>query len=265
MNRQHYFSLLFLLAAVWSLNSAYNPSNPPTSNTGAPGEKTCQQSGCHSGGAFTGTVTITGVPDTVLAGQVYPITLEHLSNAEIAGFQLTALDGANAKAGTLTAGSGSNTANGIMSRQYVRHSNPKQLVSQKTTWTFNWTAPAAAGGNNITYYFSSLAANNNSDDSGDNVLTGVKSVVFRPTVATGEPQAAQWVKCYPTVTSDRLNVELLNGQQGYLHLFDAQGKLVLEQQLSGQSVFSVAGFQKGLYHARIESNKLVSVQKFVIQ
>jgi hypothetical protein len=265
MNRQHYFFLLFLLAAVWSLNSAYNPSNPPTSNTGAPGEKTCQQSGCHGGGGFTGTVTITGVPDTVLAGQVYPITLEHLSNAEIAGFQLTALDGANAKAGTLTAGSGSNTANGMMGRQYVRQSSPKQLVSQKASWTFNWTAPSLAGGNNITFYFASLAANDNGSNGGDNVLTGTKPVVFRQTVAAAEPQAAQWLRAYPTLATDRVTIELLNGRQGYLHLFDAQGKLVMEQPLSGQSILSVAGFQKGLYHARIESNELFSVQKIVIQ
>ena len=122
-----------------------------------------------------------------------------------------------------------------------------------------------AGGNSITFYFSSLAANDNGSSGGDNVLTGTRPVVFRPTVDASEPQAAQWLKAYPTLATDRLNIELLNGRQGYLHLFDAQGKLVMEQPLSGQSILSVAGFQKGLYHARIESNELVYIQKIVIQ
>ncbi|HND89426.1 MAG TPA: hypothetical protein PK971_13920, partial [Saprospiraceae bacterium] len=76
------------LFGLWLLliNSQTDPNNPPTARTGAPGETTCQASGCHSGGAFTGTVTISGVPDTAVYGQTYTITLTNASNCTRAGF-----------------------------------------------------------------------------------------------------------------------------------------------------------------------------------
>lgn len=83
-----------------------DPNNPPTARTGAPGETTCGASGCHSGGTYTGSVTISGVPDTIVANQSYTVNLTNTSNAIRAGFELTCLDNSNAKCGTLSTGSG---------------------------------------------------------------------------------------------------------------------------------------------------------------
>lgn len=84
----------FCLAILWfSLSSTIkDPSDPPMGNTGAPGETTCAQTGCHSGGVYTGTVALTGVPDTVTANTSYTLTLTNTSNAPRAGFQLVCLD-----------------------------------------------------------------------------------------------------------------------------------------------------------------------------
>ena len=118
-----------LLIGCWFLLTNHrDPNNPPVARTGAPGETTCGASGCHTGGAFTGTVAITGIPDTVTANQSYTVTLTNTSNAVRAGFQLTCLDGANAYSGTLTNGTGTSigTSNST-GRKYIRQSSPKTI------------------------------------------------------------------------------------------------------------------------------------------
>ncbi|MEO6040037.1 MAG: choice-of-anchor V domain-containing protein, partial [Saprospiraceae bacterium] len=120
---------LFGCVALWGMltSTLRNPNNPPLGNTGAPSETTCQKSGCHASvGNFTGTVSLSGLPDTVAPDQTYMVTLTQTSNAVKAGFQLTCLDAANTKCGTLTAGAGSSLGT-LSSRQYVRQSAAKTL------------------------------------------------------------------------------------------------------------------------------------------
>ncbi|HRI58665.1 MAG TPA: hypothetical protein PK228_03050, partial [Saprospiraceae bacterium] len=67
-------------------NTVREPNNPPTGRTGAPGETTCAASGCHTGGSYTGTVSI-NIPDTVSTNTTYTITLTNTSNAVRAGYE----------------------------------------------------------------------------------------------------------------------------------------------------------------------------------
>lgn len=264
MSIQRHLVLLFALAAIWAVNGAYSSSNPPTGASGAPGEVSCQTSGCHSGGTFTGTASLSGLPDTVVAGQTYNITLTHASNANRAGFQLTALDGSNNRAGDLMAGTGSGLAN-ASGRQYVRHTSPRVLSGGSTNWMFNWTAPSSASGNDVTFYFTSLAANGNGSTSGDNVLIGNKKVVWRPTVSSAEPNVADWVQCYPTLVSDILQVQLEDGRTGTLQLFDFRGNLVEEHLVPGFARISLGTLPKGQYLARIESEGAQTIRRIIVQ
>jgi hypothetical protein len=103
--------LLFLTAVVVVLftdNSA-NPrvranfSGPPAGFTGAPGELICND--CHTTPTqSSGSLTL-NTPSTYTPGQTYNITVTHLTSDATKkrwGFELTALDGADQKAGTLT-------------------------------------------------------------------------------------------------------------------------------------------------------------------
>lgn len=255
-----------LLLSVWSLLTASlrDPNNPPTGRTGAPNETTCGAAGCHTGGTYTGTVVLSGIPDTVVPNQSYTITLTHTSNASRAGFELTCLDGSNLKCGTLTNGSGTSTATSA-SRQYIRQASPKTLVDSTTSWTFTWKAPAVAAGNKATFYFVSLAANGNGERTGDNVLQATKTVaVLNPSVATNEATATQWVKLYPTVVQDELQVQLLDSNTGTLEIFDQQGRLALHTNLSALNTISVRDLPKGLYLARIGAKGKLVTQKFVV-
>lgn len=244
--------LLLPLAILLGVSSAQiNPNNPPTGRTGAPGETTCQASGCHNGGSFSGTVEITGLPDTVLANQLYNVTLTNTSNASRAGFQLTALNEANQKAGTLVAGAGCSIGS-AGGRQYVRQSSPRTLTNGATSWTFNWTAPETVAGDSIHFYFSTLCANGNGQISGDNVLLGVKSVVL-PTMVSAVEDAATAPKLLlsPNPTSDFLSVD--SPQPGYIQIMDASGRLMLQTDIAGKAKLDIAQFEQGLYFVKFES------------
>ncbi|MFZ4477764.1 MAG: choice-of-anchor V domain-containing protein, partial [Saprospiraceae bacterium] len=243
-----------LLLGIWLLltNSMLNPNNPPTGKTGAPGEATCASADCHTGGTFQGTVSITGIPDTVVANQSYSITLTNTSNAVKAGFQMTVWDGANAMSGTFTAGTGVSIGSGTAGKKYARQSSPKTLTGGAASWTFSWKAPTVASGNKATFYFVSLCANNNGGKTGDNVVQATKTVVLKSTSAANEPSTEAAVKFFPTlVQQNTLNIELLDAEKGEITIFDMNGKLTLQQKLSRINVLNVHDLPKGIFTAQI--------------
>lgn len=257
----------FALFVTWQFltSSVRNPSNPPAGNTGAPGESTCAQSSCHGGGNFTGTVSISGIPDTVIANQTYSITLTNMSNAAKAGFQLTCLDSLNIKCGSLINGSGTSTASSG-GRQYIRHNAAKNLTGGAASWTFSWKAPASLSHDDIRFYFASLAANGNNSNTGDNVFTANKSVVFR-TLTGSHDQAAQdaLVKLYPSATTDVLHIDLIRYTGAQLTVFNLEGRQVLEQGLAATNLLNVSQLDKGMYVAKIHAKGLLVTKKFVVE
>ncbi len=261
------FTVAMVLFVVWNIltGSMRNPNNPPTGRTGAPGETTCGAAGCHSGGSFTGTVAITGVPDTIVANQSYPVTLTQTSNATRGGFELTCLDSTlNAKCGTLTAGSGTSVATSG-GRQYVRQSSPKNLSGGSVSWSFSWKAPASITGNKATFYFVSLAANGNGGTSGDKVLIATKHIVMQPTVAAHEPDNSDLAKLYPGLVHDVLHIDLAQASGGRLAIFDMQGKEVMYSDLAQNNQLDVSHLKKGVHIAQIEIDGKLLVKKFVIE
>jgi hypothetical protein len=260
---------LIALLSSWMVltNSMLSPNNPPVAKTGAPGENTCSTtSGCHSGGNFVGTVTLSGLPDTVQANQTYNLTLTNASDAVRAGFQLTSWDQANAMSGTLTAGTGVNIGSGTAGKQYARQSAPKNLIGGSTSWSFSWKAPATASGNKISFYFVSLCANNAGGKSGDNVIQANKSVVLQSTSASKVPFQEAAVKFYPTlVQQNTLHIELLDATTGQILIFDLNGKLLLNRTLSATNDLNVNDLPKGLFTAQILVNGKSIAKKFIVE
>jgi hypothetical protein len=265
----NFLPVLVLLLSSWLFltNSMLNPSNPPVAQTGAPGESTCSTaSGCHTGGTFVGTVSISGVPDTVVANQTYTLTLTNASNAVRAGFQLTSWDGANAMSGTLTAGTGVSIGSGTAGKKYARQSAPKLLSGGSTSWTFTWKAPATASGNKITFYFASLCANNNNGKTGDNAIIANRSVVLQSTSAANEPSREAAIKFYPTlVQQNTVHIELLEATTGQILVCDLNGKVVLDKTLSAVNDLNVNELPKGIFTAQIRANGRISSRKFIVE
>lgn len=174
--------LTIAVALVLFTDNSANPSaranfsGPPAGFTGAPGELRCDD--CHTTPTQSnGSITL-NVPSTYTPGQTYTITVTHMttdSSRKRWGFELTALDGADQKAGTLIA-----PANGLTqvinnqgpfpSRQYIEQTTLGSFEGQQfgASWTFQWTAPADVVGV-ITFYVAGNQANDDGNSSGDNI------------------------------------------------------------------------------------------------
>ena len=158
---------------------------PNAGHTGAPNELTCATSGCHTGtpNSGPGQLTITA-PGFYQPGQTYRITVTHAttdSSRRRWGFQLTALDAGNHRAGSLQITSDTTQIveggpDGM--RQYVEHSFNGTFPGQQSgaTWSFNWVAPAVDAGP-VTLYAAGNQANNDSNNTGDQIYT-TKVVIF---------------------------------------------------------------------------------------
>ncbi|MCC6725426.1 MAG: T9SS type A sorting domain-containing protein [Saprospiraceae bacterium] len=257
------FTFLFAIyaALVMLASTKLDPNNPPVGRTGAPGETTCQTSGCHSGGSYTGTVEITGVPDTVVADQVYSITLTNTSNAVKSGFELTVLNSANQKTGVLTAGTGCSIGNGG-GRQYVRQSSPHTLSGGSTSWTFTWKAPTTVVGDSIYFYYASLCANGTGNDHGDNALKGSKTVVLpTPISGSNEVELKYSVSVYPNPSADYLNVDF-SGKAG-VSILNIAGEQVFQSSVVNHGRFDISKLNAGFYLVKFDVNGESFTKSFV--
>ncbi|MCB0519589.1 MAG: T9SS type A sorting domain-containing protein [Lewinellaceae bacterium] len=227
-------------------------------------ELTCQASNCHAGSSYTGTVAITGIPDTVEANKSYSITLTNASNAVRAGFELTVLDKSNSKIGTLTASGGSSLANGN-GWQYVRQSSPKNLSNGSASWSFTWKSPASIVDDSIYFYFVSLCANGNNQKTLDNVLKNSKTVVM-PTLVSGLETSPGLFPFSMSPNPASGFVHLTLPTNGKLKLTNLSGQLVLEKAIGPSEWLDISGLVRGIYVARVEcqgasQSKLLLLEK----
>ncbi len=170
-----------------------NAGGPPPESTGAPGEQTCAQSGCHAGSAVnsgTGTLTLTGLPANYSPNQEInlTVTLGQAGRSRF-GFQVTVIDDQGRKAGDLIATDTSRTfkATGNVGpnvREYINHSfnGTSPSSTNQGAWSFRWKAPAQSVGR-VTFYVAGNAANNNGSNSGDLIYTINASLQPAPVLA----------------------------------------------------------------------------------
>ncbi|HWS86099.1 MAG TPA: CHRD domain-containing protein [Pyrinomonadaceae bacterium] len=161
-------------------------AGPPAGYTHAPGELDCAD--CHTTPAqSSGTLTL-NVPDNYTPGRTYDITVTHASGDATRvrwGFQMTALDAADQKAGAFApADDLTRVVNGegpFPAREYVEHTSAGTFPGQQNGagWTFKWTAPAEDVGP-VTFYLAGNQANGDGNSSGDNIYFTFKSATFQP-------------------------------------------------------------------------------------
>ena len=180
--------LVLLFVASTGTVSAYS-FGPPDERTGAPNEATCVAAGCHAGhdlNASGGSLTLT-IPETYQPNEVYTIVVDLARTGQSKwGFEMTALDGDGARAGTFEIDPAGNTqlgeANG---KQYIKQTaiGAAAGTNDENGWEFQWTAPDTDVGP-ITFYAAGNAANGNFTATGDYIYTEqVESIPPIPIVA----------------------------------------------------------------------------------
>ena len=184
------FAIFLVTDSIVNPTAVAFSSGPPPGYTRAPGEEPEACAECHlsPGDAGSGQISITA-PPIYVPGQTYQITVTHTNPDPTRlrwGFQLTALDPSDEKAGELLninpvltqiiqGGPGGN-------RQYIEHAAGGTFINQTggASWTFNWTAPPADVGV-VTFYAAGNHANNNGSSSGDYIYFTFTSSQADPT------------------------------------------------------------------------------------
>jgi hypothetical protein len=180
--------LILSLSPITQKSFAYS-SGPPAGFTGAPGEFTCAE--CHvPESQGSGQTTLT-VPPNYVPGHTYQIAVHHINNDPSRirwGFELTALDDGDQKAGELQSIDSLtkvlNNQGPAANKQYIEHTSLGTFFGQTggADWTFNWTAPATDVGR-VTFYVAGNQANGDRNTSGDFI-----HFTFAETFAVNPPQ-----------------------------------------------------------------------------
>jgi hypothetical protein len=262
-----YITFLAITIASLSMSFKRDPKNPPTQNTGAPGEKTCQQSGCHSGGNYAGKVEFTGLPDSVIANEIYFVTITGTSATAVrGGFQMTALNAkTNLMAGSFFTGVNSNIGN-ASGKQYIRQANYSAYATLggKVSWTFRWQAPASPM-DSIKFYYVTLLANGNGKEGGDNVVQGNKKVFFKKSTASIEADENNtFVKIPSTLVNHTLAVQIPENE-GQLWVYDTEGRMMQTQALVADNQIDVSSLTRGVYIAIVKVGDKTVSKRFIKQ
>lgn len=240
-----YFSFASLvLAAFFILDSSSVKSkitSPPAGNAGDPVTNTsCAAGGCHPSPAVSPTSSDfdfligTSIPTTALNSsfkyadsQNYNITFASEGFTGRYGFQLVAIDAANAQAGTFAVSNAATTKiNTLSNRQYIGHLN----ASATKSWTFKWTAPAATTGD-VSFYYAFVNADNNNQSTGDIVYKGVVTISPEGTSAI-EPIESKLsnlsIMPNPVNNQFAVNFNLIEANEVNAQLYSLDGRLVQE-------------------------------------
>jgi Secretion system C-terminal sorting domain len=254
------------LFAFWQLNTALDPKNPPTGYSGAPSEGTCSTAGgCHGGGTYTGTLALTGIPDTIKPNTTYTLTLTGtIASAARTGFELTCLTGNNSNCGTLTAGTGSGVTGST--RKYIFNSAQRNFAAGATAWTFTWLSPATVDNTNITFYYVVMAANGDGGTSGDNAIAGTKKVVFKPISPIQETEGTPILTVYPNPTTQFLTVKADHyAGQAAVAVMNTQGQLVYYQTFMNEKLLDLSVLPKGQYLVQVKMGEKSVLKKVVLR
>ena len=142
--------------------------------TGAPNEANCTQ--CHAGNALNdsdGSLMLT-IPGTYEPNEIYTVVVNLSRTGQSKwGFEMTALDGNGARAGSFTADDAANTqVSEANSKQYIKQTfdGTATGTNDAHSWEFQWTAPDADVGP-ITFYAAGNAADADFGITGDYIYT----------------------------------------------------------------------------------------------
>lgn len=156
-------------------------TGPEPGYTGAPSDLgncvACHDT-FHTENVGPGTINLTGEPigGVYVPGQPYTLTVTvSQTRRQRFGFQITAIDSSNRRAGTLSSLGGDTqvlSETGFGGRQYVEHTELGTLPNSANSrvWQVRWTAPDTDVGT-VVFYMAGNAANGDRTNQGDYIYT----------------------------------------------------------------------------------------------
>jgi hypothetical protein len=266
------------------------PGTPPTGVTGAPpGNATCAQAGCHTGGAaapdaskFTlklgvtqsGLANVVSNTTTYVPGTTYFMSLGLNGTAVKYGFELIALDSTNAMAGSFTATNATQTQVQVVgAKQYFSHKDAQGAAS---TFIYKWTAPAVAvGTGKVTFYYVGNFSDGNGDKTtGDDIQYSSSTVV----VASEGPNGIENISsklsaitAYPTVFSQNIQlsfdvIENTKVEATLISLSGQAAQTLMNEEVSIGSFnrsFNADNLAAGVYLLKLQAGNASVVKKII--
>lgn len=179
-----YILLIAIVFALFAYGPGPSSAGAPASHTGAPGEATCAEAGCHDDNTINkGTASLSlEFEDSVkkiLPGKTYSMIVRITDkNVTRFGFQLLALDTKtelNAGNYIITDSIRTKITDNrykLQDRKYVTYTfNGTDAIEKGLgEWKVKWKAPENLN-NKITFYLSGVSANDDMSDKGDLVYT----------------------------------------------------------------------------------------------
>lgn len=285
--------LVFLFAAVTVAlitagkhdgETVLKSSGSHESCTGAPGEQTCAQAGCHVDAIVENddnkvvTDMILGNGDNTYAPATqYTIKLKaNKHGIGRFGFQVVALDTNNRSVGKFAVPKNYNRVQlqmGIVnneSRQYVSHTTAgnKPIVVGETEWQFLWTTPLNYQGK-VTFYYCVNATNMDNTNVGDHLYLATSSFKAAGTNAVEIQPTPTDIHIFPIIASDYLTVENTPGfgRNAEYTVVSAAGMTMQRNSLgNGNSiaVIPLASLPNGVYSVMITDGEVNMVKRFVV-
>lgn len=212
--------LLVLIVAMTTYKITSNGA--PMGHTNAPGELTCNRSGCHVGNPLnSGGATLEvdlGLAQGYVPGMEYPVSVQITQNDRHRfGFQMLALadqDSTNAGSFIVTDSARTKIIDGLQQftgRQYMTYKFPgtEPFAPGMGKWTFRWKAPQNATGP-ITFYTAAAVANNDGTDIGDYIYTNALTLEALPlSIAPASPKHPL-AAIYPNPSQGGLQIDYLS-------------------------------------------------------
>ncbi|WP_317898055.1 choice-of-anchor V domain-containing protein [Aurantibacillus circumpalustris] len=261
-------------------------------STGAPGDATCAQSGCHSDAQVVqdtlgiNTLIFSAPDSSYVPGQTYTLTLKVNSPQTTKfGFELGALKNVNnTNAGIFNllepvrTQTISHTINNDLRYSFTHEaSGTASLSAGYTEWKMQWTAPSTNQGN-ITFYYATNCTNNDGLESGDKIY--LSSFVIKPvntntnnTTFIEDVQLENKVKVFFDRDTKEITLDYLlnNSSTTKIIVYDCLGATIYE----GASSVSVGdqheeialqtNYAKGAYLVKLAVNNKIISKKILVE
>ncbi|NQY66127.1 MAG: hypothetical protein HRT72_00160, partial [Flavobacteriales bacterium] len=209
----------FSTALLFQSSSSGPAEDKSIDRTGGP-ISNADCSGCHTGGSFGSTLSITmkdgqGASVTsYLAGETY--TLEAVvsgASGGAYGFQGVVLNANDDQAGDFTGTGSASQLVTLSGVEYVEHNAPAVSTNNSFTFEATWVAPVLGTGD-VTVYATGMIVNDNGGTSGDEATTpGSLTITENNPTATIEGLNGALVKIYPNPAQDYISLSEINSSR----------------------------------------------------
>lgn len=254
---------LIIISLGLMSNSGGRAATQGQGGTGAPGENTCGQNGCHSGGAFSPMADIVvedidGNPITeYFPGTTYKVTLTNTANgASEYGFQITSLDANNDRIGEWSGQSANAQITALANRTYLEQNTSSTVNEISADWT-----PGDTAFGDITFYAAINAVNGNNSPSGDGTAT--VSITIPQAVNSNTELKYIDLTMFPNPSASVINIQSDVLFQNY-EMYDLMGQRVRGEKLLNNRI-DISDIQNGAYLVRLSSIDKGTVVKRIIK